>query len=121
MNKRPEIPEKITHSDYFNQLLQARVNLSPMAKISSLNAIIQFEITDSGNGRWNVVLENGLVRDVTTELHYKPTCIFTMDSATFLSIIRREITPQQAFFRGKVHIKGDMFLALKMNILVSYM
>jgi putative sterol carrier protein len=121
VNKRPEIPENITHVDYFNQLLKARVNLSPVPKISSLNATIQFEITDSGNGRWNVVVEKGLVKDVTTAFCKKPTCVFAMNSATFLSIIKRKITPQQAFFRGMVNIKGDMFLALKMNILVGYM
>ena len=100
MKERPEIPGNITHSEYFNKLLKARVNLSPIPKISSLNAVMQFEITDNENGTWNIIVENGLVKDVTTELCVPPTCIFKLNSDTFLSIIKREITPQQAFFRG---------------------
>ena len=121
IDERPEIPENITHIEYFNLLLKDRVNKSTIPKISSLNAVIQFEITDSGNGIWNIVVENGLIKEVTKKLHEKPTCTFKLSIATFLSIIRREITPQQAFFKRRVEIKGDMLLALKMNILVNYM
>jgi len=121
MNERPEIPENITHAEYFNRLLKDRVNNCPIPKISGLNAIIQFEITDNGNGIWNVIVENGLVKEVTKKVIEKPTCTFTLDSYTFLSILRRETTPQRAFFKGKVDIKGDVILALKMNILVNYL
>lgn len=121
MNERPEIPDNITHTEYFKRLLKDRVNYSPIPKIPSLNAVIQFEITDNGNGIWNIVIENGFVKEVTRNTHVKPTCIFTLDSGTFLSILRREITPQKAFFIRKVDIKGNMLLALKMNILVNYL
>ena len=43
-----------------------------------------------------------------------------MDGETFMSIIKREITPQQAFFRKMVQIEGDVTIALKMNVLVNY-
>lgn len=121
MNERPEIPDYITHTEYFNHLLKDRVNNSPISKIPNLSAIIQFEITDRGKGIWYVVVENGFVTEVTKEMFEKPTCVFILDSETFLSILRREITPQKAFFKGKVTIKGNMLLALKMNILVEYM
>ncbi|TVL97243.1 MAG: hypothetical protein CV087_22600 [Candidatus Brocadia sp. WS118] len=121
MNERPEIPENITHAEYFNHFLKNRVNNSPISKIPGLNAIIQFEITDRGNGTWNIVVENGFITEITKETLEKPTCTFILDSDTFLSIIRRELTPQKAFFKGKVTIKGNMLLALRMNILVEYM
>ncbi|MBW7897740.1 SCP-2 sterol transfer family protein [Candidatus Brocadiaceae bacterium B188] len=121
MNERPEIPENITSAEYFNQLLKDRVNKSPIPKIPILNAIIQFEITDGEKGTWNIVVENGVVAEVTKETIEQPTCTFVLCSATFLSILRREITPQKAFFTGRVTIKGNIFLALKMNILVTYL
>lgn len=121
MDERPDIPEHVTHRQYFDCLLKDRVNKSTIPKISSLNAIIRFEITDNEKGTWNVIVENGFVKEVTREIGQEATCAFTTDSATFLSIIKRELTPQQAFFKGKVNIKGDMFFALKMNVLVSYM
>ncbi|MDR4509791.1 MAG: SCP2 sterol-binding domain-containing protein [Candidatus Brocadiaceae bacterium] len=120
MSERPEIPENIIPGEYFDKLLKDRVNKSGLSKIESLNATIQFNITDSEEGIWNVVIERGLVRKVTRK-NMKPTCSFHLDGATFLSILRREITPQQAFFSGKATIGGNMFLALKMNILVQYL
>ncbi|MFQ5714090.1 MAG: SCP2 sterol-binding domain-containing protein [Candidatus Scalinduaceae bacterium] len=51
----------------------------------------------------------------------KPICIFRLDGHTFMSIVRREITPQQAFFKKEVQIEGDITLALKMNVLVNYL
>lgn len=121
VNERPEIPGHITHTEYFDCLLKDRVNMSPIPKISGLYANIQFEITDKGNGTWNVVVEDGLVKKVSKWGDEKPNCAFKLDSATFISILRREITPQQAFFKGKIDISGDLLLALKMNILVNYL
>ncbi|MCF6158299.1 MAG: SCP2 sterol-binding domain-containing protein [wastewater metagenome] len=121
MDERPAIPENITHTEYFNLLLKNRVNMSSIPKISNLNAVIQFEILDNGNGIWNIIIENGLVKQVVRDSHERPTCVFTLDSATFLSVIKREMTPQQAFFQGKVDIRGDIILALKMNVLVNYL
>ena len=121
MNERPEIPANIDHADYFDRLLKDRVNKSPIPKIFSLNAIIRFVITDDENGAWDIVVENGFVKEVAKVVIENPACTFLLDSSTFLSIIKREITPQQAFFKGKVDIKGDILFALKMNILVEYM
>jgi putative sterol carrier protein len=121
MNERPEIPDNITHTEYFDRLLKDRVNLSSIPKIPDLNATIQFKITDNGNGQWFVIVENGFVKDVIREMHEKPTCTFILKSATFISILRKEITPQKAFFEGHVEIQGNLFFALKMNILVGYL
>ena len=81
---------------------------------------IQFEITDEGNRIWNIIGENSVIAGITREMIEKPTCTFKLSSATFLSIFRREITLQQAFFKGKMDIKGDLLLALKMNDLINY-
>ncbi|MDN3514689.1 MAG: SCP2 sterol-binding domain-containing protein [Candidatus Brocadia sp.] len=121
MNERPEIPLNIDHADYFDRLLKDRVNKSSIPKISGLNAIIRFVITDDENGVWDIAVEKGFVKEVAKVVQEKPACTFLLDSSTFLSVIKREITPQQAFFKGKVDIKGDILLALKMNILVEYL
>ncbi len=62
MSERPEIPAILTHREYFESLFMDRVNKSPLPKIDTLNAIIQFQITDDSEGVWNVVIEKGLVR-----------------------------------------------------------
>ncbi len=49
MSNKPEIPEDITPAGYFDRLLKDRVNRSTIPKMSGLNAIVQFKITDDGN------------------------------------------------------------------------
>ncbi len=121
LNERPEIPENITHAEYFNCLLKDRVNKSPLPKISSFNAIIQFEIIDNGEGIWHFTVEKGFVMEVAVGKHERPTCTFILRSADFLAILKRKVTPQEAFFRGMVIIKGNLLLALRMNVLVNYL
>ncbi|MDO8744278.1 MAG: SCP2 sterol-binding domain-containing protein [Candidatus Brocadiaceae bacterium] len=119
MSNKPEVPEDITPAGYFDWLSKDRVNRSTIPKMSGMNAMIQFEITDDGNQIWNIIVENGVVRGITKEMIEKPTCTFKLSSFTFLSILSREITIQQAFFKGKMDIKGDVLLALRMNNLVN--
>ena len=121
MSNRPEIPEDSTPAGYFDRLSKDRVNRSTIPKMSGLNAIVQFEITDDGNRIWNIIVENGVLREITKEMIEKPTCTFKLSSATFLSIFRSEMTLQQAFFKGKMDIKGDVLLARRMNNLVNLM
>lgn len=73
MSERPEIPAILTHREYFESLFMDRVNKSPLPKIDTLNAIIQFQITDDSEGVWNVVIEKGLVREVTKRTIDNPT------------------------------------------------
>src|SRR3990167_7218991 len=120
MSNRPEIPEDITTAEYFDRLLKERVNRSAIPKMYGLNAIVQFEITDDGNQIWNIIVKTGVIKKITKEMIEKPTYTFKLSSATFLSIFRCEITLQQAFFKGKMDIKGYLHPALKMSDLINY-
>jgi hypothetical protein len=136
--KRPEVTDKTNHIEYFEELMFGRVNMSPLPKIESLGIVIRFDIVGQNAGSWTIVVEDGILKRISRnypdpesqqgnseplseDVALKPTCIFRLDGRTFMSIIRREITPQQAFFEKKVQIDGDMALALKMNVLVNYM
>lgn len=121
ISTRPRMPENITPTEYFTTLLKDRVNLADEPKISSLTAVIRFEMTDGDGGTWDVVVEKGLVKDILRNSKETPTCTFKLSSAVLVDIIKRKITPQNAFFQRKVDIDGDMFIALKMNVLVTFM
>ncbi len=131
IDKRPEITSKTTPVEYFEELIIARVNLCPLPKIASLNTVIRFDIAGDSAGSWTIEVEGGLLKRVAgnyagsglplNEAVPKPSSTFQMDSDTFMSILNREITPQQAFFKRKVQIKGNILIALKMNVLVNYL
>ncbi len=134
--KRPEVTDKTSHIEYFEELMFDRINMSPLPRIESLGIVIRFDIVGQNAGSWTIVVEGGILKRVSRNHPdpesqqgnseplsdvLNPACIFRLDGRTFMSIIRREITPQQAFFEKKVQIEGDMALALKMNVLVNYM
>ena len=127
-NVRPEITDDITPSIYFNKLVMDRINMCPIPKIPTINALVEFCINGKDEGKWGLVIEKGMVKDVICAKEEdidpysrKPNCTFTMNGETFLSIIRKEISPQKAFFDRKVNVQGNMLLALKANVLVNYL
>jgi hypothetical protein len=131
IEKRPEITNETTPVEYFEELIFARVNLCSLPKIESLNTVIRFDIEGDNAGSWSIVVERGFLKRVvrnysdasplSDEAVLIPASTFRMDGETFMSIIKREITPQQAFFRKMVQIEGDVTIALKMNVLVNYL
>ena len=131
IEKRPEITSETTPVEYFEELIFARVNLCPLPRIESLNTVIRFDIRGVDAGSWTIEVEAGLLKRVVRNYTgnglpsnvavLEPASTFRMDSETFMSILKREITPQQAFFKKKVQILGDIMIALKMNVLVNYL
>ncbi len=131
IKKRPEITSETTPVEYFEELIFARVNLCSLSKIESLNTVIRFDIKGVDAGSWTIEVEAGFLKRVvrnytgnglpSNEAVLEPASTFRMDSETFMSILKRKITPQQAFFKKKVQIEGDIAIALKMNVLVNYL
>jgi putative sterol carrier protein len=131
IEKRPEITSETTPVEYFEEFIFARVNLCSLPKIESLNTVIRFDISGDNAGSWTIEVEAGLLNRVvrnytdtsspSSEAVLVPASTFRMDSETFMSILKRKITPQQAFFKKKVQIQGDIMIALKMNVLVNYL
>jgi len=129
--ERPAITNEITPVEYFERLIFARVNLCPLPKIESLHTVIRFDIDGDNGGSWTIAVKFGLLERVVkncslpgtspNETKLLPVSTFRMNSETFMSILRREFTPQKAFFNRKVKIAGNMLIALKMNVLVNYL
>ena len=83
-------------------------------KIATINTIYQFDITGDNGGQWVVDLtQAGGVVSAGTNPAAK--CTVTMDSAKFSDLIEGKLNPQMAFITGKLKVKGDMGLALKLG------
>ena len=50
-----------------------------------------------------------------------PGCTMTLDSDDFVKIFKGELNPTQAFMGGKLKIKGDMMVAMKLEKLMGKM
>ena len=86
-------------------------------KIGSLNAIYQFDITGEGGGTWVLDLTKP-GGHVSKGASPDAKCTVTMDSAHFSELIEGKLNPQMAFMTGKLKVKGDMGLALKLGTIL---
>lgn len=50
-----------------------------------------------------------------------PGCTMTLDSDDFVKLFMGQLNPTQAFMGGKLKIKGDMMMAMKLEKLMGQM
>ncbi len=81
---------------------------------TDINSVYQFELTGDEAGNWTIDLTKG--SDYIAEgTHDDPAVTITMDSGDFVSMVNGELAPQMAFMTGKLKLKGEMGLALKLQ------
>ncbi|CAL4070243.1 unnamed protein product [Meganyctiphanes norvegica] len=85
--------------------------------IKKVKGVYCFIVTGGPNGaqvKWIVDAKNGsgsVTKDGTT----KPDCTITMKDADLVGLMTGTLNPQKAFFQGKLKIKGNMGLAMKLQ------
>jgi putative sterol carrier protein len=97
--------------------MKSRVAANP-AKIATLKASYQFELTGEGGGVYHADFDNGAY-DIGEGPASNPGCTVTMAAADFLAMVEGRLNPTAAFMSGKLKIKGDMGLAMKLQSLIS--
>ncbi len=103
-----------TVAGFFSEL-QGKVD---PAKISGMNAIYQFAITGDGGGEWYVRIADGQA-EVQQGTHEAPSITLTASDEDWLKIVTGQLNGQTAFLTGKLKIKGDMSLAMKLQSVFS--
>ena len=81
------------------------------SKIEGMNAVYQFNIGDDIH---TVAVADGAL-NVSEGPAEKASIELTMSEDDFLALTKGELNGQQAFLTGKLKIKGDMMLAMKLQ------
>lgn len=83
-------------------------------KIAGMNSTFLFNITGDDPQSWTVKVADGdaVVTEGTCE---GANIELTMADADFLSLLNGTLNGQMAFLTGKLKIKGDMTLAMKLG------
>ncbi len=86
-------------------------------KAAAVNAVVEFEITGAGGGTWTVdcTKAGGEVKSGSSGV---AKLTITISSADFVDLFEGKLGATSAFLAGKIKVKGDMGLAMKLgNIL----
>ena len=105
-----------TVQELFNDM-KARIEANP-AKVATLKASYQFEVTGEGGGTYHAVFENG-THDIGEGPAANAGCTVTIASSDLVALVGGKLNPTAAFMSGKLKIKGDMGQAMKLQSILS--
>lgn len=83
-------------------------------KAAGVNATIQYDITGDQGGTWHAVIKDGTCT-VMSGAAASPSLTLTMASQDWLDMVGGKLAGQMAFMSGKLKLKGDMGLAMKIG------
>ncbi|XP_061782807.1 hydroxysteroid dehydrogenase-like protein 2 [Nerophis lumbriciformis] len=89
--------------------------------VKSTQAVYQFDLSGDHSGVWFLDLKSGSGSAGPGPPPAKADVVMTMDSGDFSKMFAGKLKPTMAFMAGKLRIKGDMTLALKLEKMMSRM
>ncbi|XP_063311373.1 hydroxysteroid dehydrogenase-like protein 2 [Pelobates fuscus] len=89
--------------------------------VNSTKGVYQFVISGAEEGKWFLDLKNDKGKVGEGEPSYKADVVMSMDSEDFVKMFAGKLKPTLAFMSGKLKIKGDISLAIKLEKLMGQM
>ena len=103
----------LTPKEVFEKHIPERLSKKPEV-VESINNSYQFDLTGDGGGKWVVDLTKP-GGEVTEGEKEDAGVVVTMAASDFVALVEGKLNGQMAFLQGKLKIKGDMSLALKLQ------
>jgi putative sterol carrier protein len=85
-------------------------------KAAGTNATIQYDISGEGGGTWNAVIKDGTCT-VKEGAAASPNLTLQIGAQDWLDMLGGKQSGQMLFMSGKLKVKGDMGLAMKLGSL----
>ena len=83
-------------------------------RAAGTNAVIQYDVSGDGGGTWNAVIKDGTCA-VTSGAATNPNLTLSISGQDWLDMLSGKQSGQMLFMSGKLKIKGDMGLAMKLG------
>ena len=81
---------------------------------TGLEAVFQFDITGEGGGQWYAAIKDGKL-ELVAGRHASPSATITSKAGDYLAIANGKANEMMAFALGKIRVKGNIALAMKLN------
>ena len=106
-----ENKQAITPKQFLEEILPSRFRPE---KAAGFEVVAQLNITGSNGGNWVVTVRNQTL-SVVEGNHPLPTLALTFSDIDFMDIVNGKLGTAKAFFNGKIHLSGNLLLALKLR------
>ena len=83
-------------------------------RAAGTTAVIQYDVSGEGGGTWNAVIKDSTCT-VTEGAASAPNLTLQIGAQDWLDMVSGKQQPQMLFMSGKLKIKGDMGLAMKLG------
>ena len=83
-------------------------------KAAGTSAVIQYDVSGDGGGTWNAVIKDGTCT-VSSGAAAGPNLTLSIAGQDWLDMLSGKQSGQMLFMSGKLKIKGDMGLAMKLG------
>ena len=100
-----------TPKDFFEKILPGRFNPE---KAEGVDVIVNINISGDTGGKWIVIIKNQLL-EIKNGIHNGPTLSLRIKKKDYLDIINGKLSGEQAFFSGKLKLKGNIMQALRLK------
>ena len=107
--------DQVTPEMIFEQMPSAL----DQSRAGSTNATIQFDLSGDGGGKWWVKIHDGQAESGQGDAPEPAQLTLIADAMDYVKISLGQMEGTAAFMQGKLKIKGDMGLAIKMQTLFN--
>jgi putative sterol carrier protein len=87
-------------------------------KATGTNVVIQYDISGEGGGTWHAIIKDGACA-VSQGPATAPTLTLQAGAQDWIDLSTGKKQPQMLFMSGKLKMKGDMGLAMKLRSMFS--
>ncbi|XP_078252425.1 peroxisomal multifunctional enzyme type 2 isoform X1 [Rhinoraja longicauda] len=89
--------------------------------VKKVNAIFQWDITKEGKmaTQWTIDLKNDSGELYRGAARHQVDTTFMLSDEDFMQLVSRKLNPQQAFFSGKLQIKGNIMHSQKLEMILK--
>ncbi len=98
--------------DTAREIIESMPNAFVPERAKGLKATYQFELSGEGGGNWVMEIANQQCR-VREGVADKPDATISLAATDYVALIKGELDPMGAFMRGKLKVKGNMGLIMK--------